>query len=411
MRTSDDIPARWGPRPSRPRLGGRRLSRWAVIAAALSGGPAAAEPAAAAIEFSAAYTRDLWWNASGGRKKGWASPDNIDLAMSIDAERLLGWRGTDIYVSGLYNNGARFSDTKVGDIQTVSNIETGVRALRLYEAWIEHTSDDGRASIKAGLYDLNAEFDATETSGLFLNASHGIGPEVAQSGANGPSIFPVTSLAVRGTWRLGERSVLRAAVLDAVPGDVAHPRRTAVKLSAREGALIVAEAEHATPRLTLSFGGWRYTGSTPDAVATARTGEPAEARGNWGVYAALDGDLTGDGRERGLSGWVRGGVAEERLNALRGYVGAGLVYTGPFAGRDEDQAGIAVAVALFGGPYRQAQQLAGLETGAAEISIEATYRARLTPHLTLQPDLQYIVHPSGGPGDALVAGLRVEVSY
>lgn len=384
---------------------------WAVLAAALSAGPAGAEPAAAAMEVSAAYTRDLLWNVSGGRKRGWSSPDNIDLALSIDAERLLGWRGAEIYVSGLYNNGARFSDTKVGDTQTVSNIETGTRALRLYEAWIERSSDNGRASIKAGLLDLNAEFDVTETAGLFLNASHGIGPEFAQSGANGPSIFPVTSLAVRGAWSLDKQSVLRVAVLDAVPGDPDHPRRTAVRLRANEGALVVAEAEHISPRLTLSVGGWGYTGSTPDVVGSVRAGEPIEARGNWGAYAVIERDLSEDDGEPGLSGWVRLGVAEDRVNALQSYLGAGLVFTGPFAERPEDQAGIALAAARFGGPYRRAMKLSGSDIRETEINIEATYRARLTPHLTVQPDVQYILNPGGGPGDALVAGVRIEIAY
>src|SRR3546814_3118125 len=59
-----------------------------------------------------------------------------------------------------YNNGRSISDL-AGDVQAVSNIETGVRALRLYEAWIDQKIGDA-ASIKLGLYDLNSEFKSEE---------------------------------------------------------------------------------------------------------------------------------------------------------------------------------------------------------------------------------------------------------
>ena len=69
--------------------------------------------------------------------------------------------------------------------------------MKLYEAWFEQTLFDDRLSFKAGLYDLNTEFDVVETAGLFINSSHGIGPDFSQSGVNGPSIFPTTSLGIR----------------------------------------------------------------------------------------------------------------------------------------------------------------------------------------------------------------------
>lgn len=76
----------------------------------------------------------------------------------------------------------------------ISNIETGVRATRLYEAWLE-TGLGERGSLRAGLYDLTSEFDVLETANLFIHSAHGIGSDIGLSGLNGPSIFPVTSRA------------------------------------------------------------------------------------------------------------------------------------------------------------------------------------------------------------------------
>lgn len=51
--------------------------------------------------------------------------------------------------------------------------------------------------MRIGLYDLNSEFDALDDAGLFINSAFGVGTDIGLTGVNGPSIFPVTSLAVR----------------------------------------------------------------------------------------------------------------------------------------------------------------------------------------------------------------------
>src|SRR3546814_19405791 len=103
-------------------------------------------------------------------------------------ERLVGWAGARIHVYGLYNNGKSISDL-AGDAQAVSNIEAGTQALRLYEAWIDPKIGD-RLSIKAGLYDLNSEFDALDAPGLFIRTPHAIGTDFSQGAPHTPSDLP-----------------------------------------------------------------------------------------------------------------------------------------------------------------------------------------------------------------------------
>ena len=118
------------------------------------------------------------------------------MTIALDAEALWGLHGVEIFFYGLYNNGAPFSETILGDVQVVSNIETGVQALRLYEAWA-NVGISRRSELLFGLFDLNSEFDALESSALFLGSAHGIGTDISQAGLNGPSIFPVTALTLR----------------------------------------------------------------------------------------------------------------------------------------------------------------------------------------------------------------------
>ncbi|HZF42215.1 MAG TPA: carbohydrate porin [Sphingomonadaceae bacterium] len=353
----------------------------------------------------------------GGLGRGARYLDNLDVTLTVDAERVFGWRGATLFAYGLYNNGRRFSESLIGDAQGVSNIETGVRAARLYEAWAEQRFASDRASVKFGLYDLNSEFDAIETAGLFLNPSHGIGPDFSQSGRNGPSIFPSTSLAVRGEFEVSPQWRVRAALLDGVPGDADRPGRTAIRLSKGDGAQVVAELDYRRRDTRAAVGYWRYTGRFEDIHAAGRNAEPAMRGGNDGLYMLLERRLTREEADgpQGLAGWLRLGFADERLNAIERYVGGGLAYTGPFRGRDEDRIGVAAGLVGFGGPFRRAPALEAANNvlEASELIVEATYRAPVARWLTLQPDVQYVIRPGGHAAvrNALIVGLRVEVGF
>jgi len=118
-------------------------------------------------------------------------------------------------------NGRPFSGDFVGDIQTLSNIEAPT-SVRLFDLWVEQAFNK-KGSVRFGLLDLNHDFDAISPAGLFISSSHGIGPDISKSGRNGPSIFPVSSLAAEGAWSPSQRLTLKAGVFDGVSGDPQHP--------------------------------------------------------------------------------------------------------------------------------------------------------------------------------------------
>jgi len=348
--------------------------------------------------FEVVYTAELMGNAAGGVERGTRYLDNLDIVFDADLERMVGWTGAQLWLYGLYNNGNSISDL-VGDAQAVSNIETGTRAIRLYEAWIDQKFGDS-ASLRVGLYDLNSEFDALDASGLFVSSPHGIGSDFAQSGQNGPSIFPSTSLAARVALTPAEGWAVRAAVLDGVPGDPARPARTAVKLGKGDGALLVGEVEAPLAGGKLLLGHWRYT------AAFDRTDGAGAETGNSGSYIRAQLPLArhDDGT---LDAFIRAGVASSRFNMFDRFLSGGLNFTGWVKGRDEDAFGIAIAAAFTADPYRAA-------TGAAasEVAVELTYRAQVTPWLAIQPNAHYVRRPSADPGvdNAVVLGVRTEWS-
>lgn len=351
------------------------------------------------VLLQATYTAEVIGNASGGVRRGTRYIDNFDLVFEADMEQLVGWNGAQVHVYGLYNNGNSISEL-VGDTQAVSNIETGTSALRLYEAWVDQKLGE-HVSVRAGLYDLNSEFDALDAAGLFVSSPHGIGTDFAQSGQNGPSIFPSTSLAARLAVTPAEGWTVRAAVLDGVPGDPAHPGRTTVKLGHGDGALLVGEIEAPLGGGKLLLGHWRYTADFDRNDGNGTGG------GNAGTYVRAEVPLI-DRSGRTVDGFVRFGTASGRYNMFDRFASSGLKFSGWVPGREEDEFGIAVAAAFTSDSWR-----AATGAGASEVAVEATYRAQVAPWLAVQPNIHYIRRPSADPAiaNALVIGLRAEASF
>jgi porin len=360
----------------------------------------AAEEAPDALTIATTYTGEQWHQASGGVATGSRYLDNVDITIDADGGRIAGLEGLQVFAYLLYNNGHSINEL-TGAAQGVSNIEAS-NALRLYELWTEWNFGSSDQLLRVGLYDLNSEFDSIESAGLFVNPSHGIGPDLSQTGQNGPSIFPVTSLGARLSKSWGSWSA-QVAVLDAVPGDVEHPDRTTIRLSQDEGALMVGETNYRSTAARIGVGYWRYT-------ADFERLDVEEARDeNAGAYVIVE--VPAFVRESAnMNLFLRAGVANGRVNPVDRYVGTGAVYTMTSEAR-EHQIGIAIAVAELGEPYRRLEASAGNVTGARESIVELTYRVNVSDWLTVQPDLQYIKHPGMNPSldSAWAVGLRFEL--
>lgn len=401
-----------------------------VLAAMTCGAPAvygqmaAGDSGARPVILTFSYTGELVQNAGGGARRGTTFAGAAGGEVTLLLGRLVGWHGARIFVFALGTHGGAPSDL-VGDVQGVSNLEAP-GAVRLEEAWLQQNLLDNRLSWLVGRYDLNTEFYRLQSGALFINSSFGIGPEFAHSGVAGPSIFPNTAVGTRVAFKSSPNVVWRAAVLDGVPVD--RPGDGTRVFAAGDGALLVGEvALLARPdtvgaprqrrfrigrgRLRayggkLAIGAWYYTARFSDLVDTLPNGASLQHRGSGGVY--LIGDLT----VGSLTAFAQLGLGDGRVNQIGGYVGGGFTLTTPFSSRAQDALGLAVAAARNGSHYERAQTAAG-GTAAGETSVELTYLAQLGSWLTVQPDVQYVIHPGGtrATRNAVVPGLRVAVSH
>jgi porin len=379
--------------------------------ALLAGGLSAAHADDAAVKpeddkrwsWDAGYKADLLNSATTGTV--WVG--NLNLRANADAEALFGWSGTTLHTEALLNHGAK-PNRRIGSIQGVSNLEVADSAARLYATWVQKEFDNG-SSVLFGLYDLNSEFYATDAAGLLIHPSFGIGIDFSQSGRNGPSIFPNLGLALRAKVQHGGGHYSQVALIDGVPGDPDHVGRTVIRLSRKDGALLVGEygwqesqagaAEDAKVG-HWSVGAWTYTQRSERVDGTGR-------ERNHGVYALAQTVLRG-GPDARTTGFARAGLANRRVNAIDRAIDFGVLVDRPFGDAGPRAVTAGVALARFGRPHRDA---APSQVAAHETAFEVGARWQPWPALAVQPLLQRTWNVGGRPGaHATVVGARIEWS-
>lgn len=380
------------------------------------------------------YDSAAFANLRGGVHGGGTYTSNLNLELNFDGATLFDWPDTIAYLDALWLQGG-LPSSFIGDAQGVSNI-SAPNAVKIYEAWVQKNFMANRISLLVGRYDVNSEFYRLQSAGLFLNSSFGIGPEFSQSGVEGPSIFPSTSVGIRIAFKPAEGVVIRTAVLDGVPVD--RPNGSQGVFESGDGALIVSEVAFLDrPQLKttpmsgrfrlgrqamlgeydekVAIGGWYYAATLDDVSETQPNGRPVRHRGSGGFYVLADQLLYRDPDQpaRKLTGYVQAGLGDDRVDRFGAYLGTGLTAVGLFEGRGADELGFGLAYARNGSHYVNAQRMQGLPVTNAEKTIELTYLIPLNAWLALQPDLQYVITPDTSPAipNALAFQLRIEMSF
>lgn len=289
----------------------------------------------------------------------------------------------------------------LGDLQGVSNI-AATRMVRPINAWLQYGS--GPVALKAGVMDTNADFDEQNIGALFLGSSHGTGPELSSSGLNGSGAVPNTALGVTGFLTDEANGIkLRVGLFTGRPGDPDHPRRLSWKFGDGTGTFSIAEVDWTGKRHRIAFGAWHHSAELPRIDGTG------DHRGSTGGFVIAESTLVGQPADPGtgeaqgarLDGWVRFGIADKATAPVTRYAGGGLVTTGFWGKNPEDSLGIAVAHAVANGA-------AGPEVGS-ETAVELTYQHALGHGLSIQPDIQWLLHPGADRtrANAVVFGLRL----
>jgi porin len=116
---------------------------------------------------------------------------------------------------------------------------------------------------------------------------------------------------------------------------------------------------------------------------------------------------------QGLGWFGRIAFGPQNRNFVGFYFDTGLVYTGLIPTRDQDQVGVGFAYAQLINGARRTLELEGSRGVGAEMVLEFTYKAILTPWLYFQPDAQFIINPGATQDlrNAFVLGGRVSINF
>lgn len=379
---------------------------WALSSAAaiICFATAARADEAPALTYSITYTADAVAVGGASAPNAGRVLDNLDIIADADLEKLAGWRGGSVHAYVLNNEGGRPNDP-AGTLQGVDNIEVAKSRLRLFELWLQQSFGGDKASVLAGLYNLNSEFYVNDSAGRLLAPPFGIGSELAATGPNGPSIFPSTALGARLNVQLSEGAYLRAAVINAQSGVVGDP--DGVDFSFDEGVLEIGEIGWQGP-VKLSAGAWRYSQKQEDIRDLDGNGDPAPAAAH-GAYVLGEARLFGDDNAPAATAFARVGVSDGRTTPFKGGWQAGVHFERVISSRPDSELTVGVQQGLLNSRYRANLADAGVVSGHAESGVEITYVDKITRRISLQPDLQWVrtVDRTDGTDDRWVAALRV----
>jgi porin len=337
---------------------------------------------------------------------------SYDLEVEADLERAAGIQATRLYVhaEGSWLGGEGLDSLAVGSLFGVNGDEAPDRSLDVTELWLERGFLQNRLVLRAGKLDMTGGFQcrgcpvtfdgnlfANDETGQFLNGAL----------VNNPTIpFPDNGLAAIvyanpvPWWYIGagiadaEADARETGFNTAFDGDEDY-------FSAVETGF-VPEIRSAKGRLAGAYriGVWHESGDQEHLDGAGS--EPDDT----GFYLSAGQMLWRETEtdSQGLGVFCRAGWADGEVNEIDRFASAGLRYQGLIPGRGSDVLGLGLAwgglseEAGFGEPFERA--------------IELYYNAEIAPWLHISPDLQFVSNPggSGDGGDAVVAGVRVQMS-
>jgi porin len=380
------------------------------------------------VAISPVWIGEVFGNPSGGASRGLISDGLFNVALDLNLDRMSDSPVFDdmlIHANALYIYGASLSGSFVGDFSNTSNL-SAYNTVRLQEMWLQKAFWEKRVSLKIGNMAVDNEFFQSSSAALFINGTFGAFTFIGGNVPNAP-VYPVASPGVRIQFLPTSKFYVMSGVYgmdnNSDPA-VNNKNGTRFALDSGSGMLVMSEAGYLLNQSpndrglqgTYRLGSFVHTANydtwQSQANAANGTGSLQSAGANYGIYGVMDQQIYLHGAEA-ISFFVRSGGAPSNTNFVDYYVDGGFNFSGFIPGRDQDVAGLAVARSHVSDQYSDAQIAQGNPPSTAETVIEATYKIQISPWWSVQPDVQYIVTPSGvlGSNNATVLGLRTSVAF
>jgi len=400
------------------------------------------------ITFKLQEQSEVWGNLTGGGRRATSYNGQTNAKLDIDLDKAVGWSGAEFFVNAFDIHGHGPTLSLVGNQQTVSSIEA-TPSVKLFDLWLDQSLFDKRLSVRVGQGGADEELMIAQYAGLFVNSSFGLPGMAAVDLPSGGPAYPLATPFARLKFQPNDNLSLIGAVFNGDPappggGDPQIRDRNGTAFRLNDHALTVGEiwyspdpqASEALPT-TYKLGAWyasnhfadqRFDNAGGLLADPASTGRALQHTGDWAIYGIVDQMVwqRSGTKDQGIGIFLQviGGPSDRNLSNLS--ITGGMNWRAPFASREEDAFGIAVAyLAISPAARRFSRDLVAFggarsAYAANETVVEATYTAPITSYLTLQPDIQLVLNSGAGvPGPfgslplttAIVIGTRATIKF
>lgn len=357
------------------------------------------------------YTLQSAISTDGSGGSSWIYSGMLDYGVQLDLEKLVGWPGATVQTLWLWIHGNAIEESLQDDLLISSDL-AGFNTFRMLDLWFQQNLLDEKISLRLGQFTADSEFVRSACSGLFLNRSLGWPALLAANLPGGGPSVPLATLGFRLAVHPTDWLTLQSAIFQGnVYDQKTNPYGFLWNLNGDVGFFLINEVQvrwNSAPDSAglpgqIKAGFWTQTGQSANPLA----GSTQSA--NFGGYLVFDHMLyretlftesKSEGKalspvpsEQGLAGFGRIGFAPPERGIVDFYFDAGLVYTGLIPTRDRDRLGLAFAYGQLSSGASEVPTFRDSYGDGCQMVLEATYQAQITPWMTVQPNVQFIISP------------------
>ncbi|MDZ3992527.1 carbohydrate porin [Pseudomonas sp. Teo4] len=378
------------------------------------------------VDFQFTYVNELAYNTQGGDSHKGTYSDQLMADARFDLQRLFGWQGAAFRITFSNRNGQSLTqEANTGTLLAAQEIYGYGSVTRLVQLYYQQALLDERLLLKVGRLPMSGEvfpFSCTFQNLTFCGTVPGyITPNWFT--------WPVSQWGAALQAQLADDWWLNTAIYQVNPRFTENSQGLNFgSPSGTTGHLAVGELAW-KPLLaglpgSYRVGVWRNTGDFDDIYQDV-DGQPIGLTGNapehhdqaHGWYAMAQQRVYSAAADpaRGLTLFANFIQSDRDVSAIERVWHLGAFISGPFAARPQDEIGVALGrLEVNPRSARRAQQSGTTDQRAdVEYPLEVYYGVRLTPALTVRPNVQYTRNPGGFDHDrsVVVWGLKTEVSF
>lgn len=360
------------------------------------------------------YTAQFMGNPSGGQSRGSTYAGVLADLVTWDFQKLLGAPGLSFTVAASYSSGRNLSAEHIGNAFTVQGAFDGTGNVNLQLLYLQQEFLDRALTIALGRL---APANTFATLPILYNYINGAINSFPGALNINDSTFTASPPGVE--WGAQVIYNVTPTIQTAAGVYNTNPRAAAgndngINFAFQQGntgALTIAQVSYLYNQARGDAGmpGEYTLGGSYDSNTFSSLGSPTGVEsGSYSLYALFQQMIYRDGKPgsmRGLTVWGEATLSPKpSVSSMPYFLGGGLSYQGVVPSRDNDVASLGVIYGSFSGYIPRT---------SGETAVEASYRIALTPWLSIMPDVQYIVKPSGNSNtqNAVVLGAQLEVTF